>query len=127
MKELAQTNYDVVREVVTRKKALDTFEKRNEPYKVEIINEIPNDEFNVVNIALFGFSEPIIVPSIDPPSKLILMESCVEIEPNPNELLAIESFSTVHSDPFATIKFPSDKSKSEMVPTLEPSLNFVST
>ena len=44
MKELAQTNYDVVREVVTRKKALDTFENRNEPYKVEIINEIPNDE-----------------------------------------------------------------------------------
>ena len=53
MKELAQTNYDVVREVVTRKKALDTFEKRNEPYKVEIINEIPNDEI----IALYHHNE----------------------------------------------------------------------
>ena len=53
MKELAQTNYDVVREVVTRKKALDTFESRNEPYKVEIINEIPNDEI----IALYHHNE----------------------------------------------------------------------
>ena len=53
MKELAQTNYDVVREVVTRKKALDTFESRNEPYKVEIINEIPDDEI----IALYHHNE----------------------------------------------------------------------
>ena len=53
MKELAQTNYDVVREVVTRKKALDTFENRHEPYKVEIINEIPNDEI----IALYHHNE----------------------------------------------------------------------
>ena len=53
MKELAQTNYDVVREVVTRKRALDTFENRNEPYKVEIINEIPNDEI----IALYHHNE----------------------------------------------------------------------
>ena len=53
MKELAQTNYDVVREVVTRKKALDTFENRNEPYKIEIINEIPNDEI----IALYHHNE----------------------------------------------------------------------
>ena len=53
MKELAQTNYAIVREVVTRKKALDTFENRNEPYKVEIINEIPNDEI----IALYHHNE----------------------------------------------------------------------
>ena len=53
MKELAQTNYDVVREVVTRKKALDTFKKRNEPYKIEIINEIPDDEV----IALYHHNE----------------------------------------------------------------------
>ena len=53
MKELAQTNYNVIREVVTRKKALDTFENRNEPYKVEIINEIPNDEI----IALYHHNE----------------------------------------------------------------------
>ena len=53
MKELAQTNYDVVREVVTRKKALDTFKNRNEPYKIEIINEIPDDEV----IALYHHNE----------------------------------------------------------------------
>ena len=53
MKELAKTNYDVVREVVTRKKALDTFKKRNEPYKIEIINEIPDDEI----IALYHHNE----------------------------------------------------------------------
>ena len=53
MKELAQTNYDVVREVVTRKKALDTFKNRNEPYKIEIINEIPDDEI----IALYHHNE----------------------------------------------------------------------
>ena len=53
MKELAQTNYDVVREVVERKKALDTFKKRNEPYKIEIINEIPDGEV----IALYHHNE----------------------------------------------------------------------
>jgi len=53
MKELAQTNYNVVREVVTRKKALDTFKKRNEPYKIEIINEIPDGEV----IALYHHNE----------------------------------------------------------------------
>ena len=53
MKELAQTKYNVVREVVTRKKALDTFKDRNEPYKIEIINEIPEDEI----IALYHHNE----------------------------------------------------------------------
>ena len=53
MKELAQTKYSVVREVVTRKKALDTFKDRNEPYKIEIINEIPDDEI----IALYHHNE----------------------------------------------------------------------
>jgi len=53
MKELAKTNYDVVREVVTRKKALDTFKNRNEPYKIEIINEISDDEI----IALYHHNE----------------------------------------------------------------------
>ena len=52
-KELAQTKYNVVREVVTRKKALDTFKDRNEPYKIEIINEIPDDEI----IALYHHNE----------------------------------------------------------------------
>ena len=53
MKELVQTKYNVVREVVTRKKALDTFKDRNEPYKIEIINEIPDDEI----IALYHHNE----------------------------------------------------------------------
>ncbi len=53
MKELAQTNYDVVREVVTRKKALETFKNRGEPYKIEIINEIPDDDI----IALYHHNE----------------------------------------------------------------------
>ena len=53
MKELAQTKYNVVREVVTRKKALDTFKDRNEPYKIEIISEIPDDEI----IALYHHNE----------------------------------------------------------------------
>jgi len=53
MKELAQTKYNVVREVVTREKALNTFKDRNEPYKIEIINEIPDDEI----IALYHHNE----------------------------------------------------------------------
>ena len=44
MKELAQTEYPVIREVVTRKQAIKTFTERDEPYKIEIINEIPDDE-----------------------------------------------------------------------------------
>ena len=79
------------------------------------------------NSALDGFSKPITVPSIAPPSKFTLVKSCVAIEPSPRELLAIESLSTVHSNPSATIKFPSDKSKFEIVPTLDPLLNYVST
>ena len=43
MKELAQTEYPVIREVVTRKQAIKTFTERDEPYKIEIINEIPDD------------------------------------------------------------------------------------
>jgi len=53
MKELARTNYNVVREVVSREKALETFKSRDEPYKIEIINEIPNDEI----IALYHHNE----------------------------------------------------------------------
>ena len=53
MKELARTDYKVVREVVSREKALETFKSRNEPYKIEIINEIPNDEI----IALYHHNE----------------------------------------------------------------------
>ncbi|MCG8325853.1 MAG: threonine--tRNA ligase [Thiotrichales bacterium] len=44
MKELIKKDYDVIREVVSRDKALETFRQRNEPYKQEIIDEIPDDE-----------------------------------------------------------------------------------
>ena len=44
MKELIGKDYDVIRKVVSRDKAMQTFIKRDEPYKQEIINEIPEDE-----------------------------------------------------------------------------------
>ncbi|MEE3165416.1 MAG: threonine--tRNA ligase [Pseudomonadota bacterium] len=53
MKELASKDYKVIREVVGRKKAIKTFEEREEPYKIEIINEIPDDEI----IALYHHNE----------------------------------------------------------------------
>ena len=53
MKKLAKTKYDVVREVVTRDKAIDTFKKRDEPYKVNLAEEIPDDEI----IALYHHEE----------------------------------------------------------------------
>ena len=53
MRELAQTEYPVIREVVTREKAIKTFTERDEPYKIEIINEIPDDEI----IALYHHNE----------------------------------------------------------------------
>ena len=53
MKKLAKTKYDVVREVVSKKKAIDTFKKRNEPYKVNLAKEIPENEI----IALYHHEE----------------------------------------------------------------------
>ncbi len=53
IKELIKKNYDVIRKVVTPKEALDVFKKRNEPYKQEIINEIPEGE----EIALYFHEE----------------------------------------------------------------------
>jgi len=44
MNELIKKDYDVIREVVSRDKAMQTFIKRDEPYKQEIINEIPDNE-----------------------------------------------------------------------------------
>ncbi|MBO9471234.1 threonine--tRNA ligase [Endozoicomonas sp. G2_2] len=44
MHELAERDHDVIREVVTRDKALETFEARNEPYKQEIVRGIPEGE-----------------------------------------------------------------------------------
>ena len=44
MNELIKKDYDVIREVVSHEQALQTFIKRDEPYKQEIINEIPDNE-----------------------------------------------------------------------------------
>ncbi|MBS61618.1 threonine--tRNA ligase [Salinisphaera sp.] len=44
MHELAERDHEVIREVVTREKALATFEARNEPYKQEIVRGIPEGE-----------------------------------------------------------------------------------
>ena len=51
--ELTRKNYEVIRKVVTPKEALDVFKKRNEPYKQEIISEIPDGE----EIALYFHEE----------------------------------------------------------------------
>ena len=53
IKELANSNYDVVRKVVTAKEALSIFIERDEPYKQEIVKEIPDDE----EIALYFHQE----------------------------------------------------------------------
>ncbi len=44
MKELIKQNYNVVIEVVNKEEARKTFEKRNEPYKVEIVDGIGEHE-----------------------------------------------------------------------------------
>ena len=53
MKELASTDYSVIREVVSKDKALKAFKERNEEYKIQIINDIPDDEI----IALYYHNE----------------------------------------------------------------------
>ncbi len=50
---LIKQNYDVIREVVTQKKAVEVFEDRQEDYKVRIVNEIPDGEI----IALYHHQE----------------------------------------------------------------------
>jgi threonyl-tRNA synthetase len=44
MKELVFKDYSVGVEVVTKKEAIETFENREEPFKLEIINNIPEGE-----------------------------------------------------------------------------------
>ncbi len=53
MLKLAKKDYKVVREVVSRKKALKTFRDRGEPYKVTLAEEIPEEEI----IALYHHEE----------------------------------------------------------------------
>ncbi|GAB3685698.1 threonine--tRNA ligase [Salinisphaera aquimarina] len=44
MHELAERDHEVIREVVSRDKALATFEERHEPYKQAIVRDIPEGE-----------------------------------------------------------------------------------
>ena len=53
MLKLAKTDYKVVREVVSRKKAVKTFKDRDEPYKITLAEEIPDKEI----IALYHHEE----------------------------------------------------------------------
>ena len=53
IKELVKSNYEVIRKVVTPKEALDVFIERDEPYKQEIVHEIPDGE----EIALYHHQE----------------------------------------------------------------------
>jgi len=53
MKKLASENYEVVREVVSKKKAKETFKSRKEDYKLKIIKDIPDKE----TIALYHHKE----------------------------------------------------------------------
>ena len=53
MKKLASENYEVVREVVSKKKAKEIFKGRNENYKLQIIQDIPDEEI----IALYHHKE----------------------------------------------------------------------
>tara|TARA_Y100001968_G_scaffold187355_1_gene171760 strand:- start:30398 stop:32323 length:1926 start_codon:yes stop_codon:yes gene_type:complete len=53
IKELIKLDYDVIVDSVSKEKARETFTKRNEPYKLEIINEIPSGE----NIKLYKHQE----------------------------------------------------------------------
>lgn len=50
---LVSQDYDVIREVVSREQAVDTFKRLEEPYKVEIAREIPDGEI----IALYHHQE----------------------------------------------------------------------
>ncbi len=53
MSELIVQDYDVIREVVSRSQAVETFRQRDEEYKIEIASEIPDDEI----IALYHHQE----------------------------------------------------------------------
>ena len=53
MKKLASENYEVIREVVSKKEAKEKFKSRNEDYKLKIIQDIPDKE----TIALYHHKE----------------------------------------------------------------------
>ncbi len=41
MRKLAKKNYEIKREVISKEGAISIFESRNEPYKVDLLKEIP--------------------------------------------------------------------------------------
>ena len=53
MRKLAKKNYAIRREVISKENAIAIFEGRKEPYKVELLKEIPEDEV----IALYHHEE----------------------------------------------------------------------
>ena len=53
MRKLAKKNYSIRREVVSKDKAIAIFEERKEPYKVELLKEISNEEI----IAIYHHEE----------------------------------------------------------------------
>ena len=53
MKELASTEYKVIKKIVSRKEAIKVFKDRKEEYKLKIIEDIPEDEI----IALYYHEE----------------------------------------------------------------------
>ena len=53
MRELASSEYSVIKKVVSRKEAIKVFKDRKEDYKLKIIDEIPEDEI----IALYFHEE----------------------------------------------------------------------
>ena len=53
MRKLAKKNYTIRREVISKEDAIAIFEGRKEPYKVELLKEIPEDEV----IALYHHEE----------------------------------------------------------------------
>ena len=53
MRKLAKKNYAIRREVISKEDAIAIFEARKEPYKVELLKEIPEDEV----IALYHHEE----------------------------------------------------------------------
>jgi threonyl-tRNA synthetase len=53
MKKLAKKKYKIIREIVTKDKAVKVFSERNESYKLKLIKEIPNNEI----IAIYHHEE----------------------------------------------------------------------
>ncbi len=53
MKRLIKTNYDVVKAVLPREKVIETFESRQESYKLQLIADMPEEQ----NLALYYHEE----------------------------------------------------------------------